>query len=882
MSNVLAVKGKHRPPASPSRSSALASLKAAEHLLDSAPRQAWTAAQAVLNAADNRMTRLKAAVVMADADLRLGQTGRALDTLRQNDIGVSLSPQLRGRIYRIQGQAWQMRGETDQAWEALHQAASLGRDSGDAALRSTALNLIAGIQYGRGESMAAVQTLDEVIALRAANGDLHGEIRSLCNRAQISDSVGEQATALKLLQRALSRTLDAEMLLYVEGALGMVNEKMGDLSAALAHFERARRWAQQIGNRPALATMTLNAGELSRKTGRTKAALKLLQTAQRQAERMGLETVLVQALHSLGQLHTARGQHAEAAAYLTRARQLAGTLDDLDALLSVTLGEAENALAAGQRGQAIRQLSRALSLASDSGRMQHVQTAHALLSQAYEATRPRKSLEHLRAAHAIEREQSDAAMKAQSQALTREAAIATAQSERRISESARREAEAQVKDYLKELERGRLYDDLTKLGNRITLKVVLDRALTERDHLAVAVLDLDRFKQVNDSFGQDVGDQMLRQVAERIGQQLGSSDLLTRAASDEFVMIFADVRTPEALDARVRDVMDIFRQEFEIEGQDIIIGASIGVARYPEHGESSETLLKNAQAALQTAKEGLSVQIFNPHQVDAPTPLSLESALARALERNEFQLHYQPLVRGCDGQVLKVEALLRWTSPTFGRQSPADFIPLLERTGLIEEVGAWVLREACAQAARRTDMAVAVNLSARQFLPGTLPGAVAQALKLSGLPGHRLELEITESLMIQSPERTARMLSDLKATGVRIVLDDFGTGYSNLGQLRNLPLDGLKIDRSFVRGIQEAQGRAVVAAIVDLARALHLQVTAEGIETPEDWAVLKDLNVDVLQGFYFGRPQPEWPLERSFLPPRPPLSGSVKSGHDTL
>lgn len=430
----------------------------------------------------------------------------------------------------------------------------------------------------------------------------------------------------------------------------------------------------------------------------------------------------------------------------------------------------------------------------------------------------------------------------------------------------RQQAEATVRAQLAELERARFYDALTGLPNRLLARASLAQALEhagrEGRALALGVLDLDRFQNVNDTFGHSAGDDLLREVARRVAGALDGGDSVARVDGDEFLLLLHDA-SPQALRATARRVMAALGRELTVEGHGVVLAGSLGLARFPDHGSTPTDLRRAAQLALRDAKSfGGGTEVYGGAPVQRQTDLNLEHGLTRALERGEFELHYQPLVQTLSGAPVTAEALLRWNSPTLGRRPPLDFVPVLERSGLIVPVGDWVLREACRAAARWGGVRVAVNLSARQFgTGGDLPGSVMRALEESGLPGDRLELEITESLMMQSPERAIRALEEIKRAGVRVVLDDFGTGYSSLSYLGRFPLDGVKIDRSFVQGLAvpgHGSGRAVIRAIVQLGAELALDVVAEGVETREQREMLGELGVEVLQGYLFGRPERGW------------------------
>jgi diguanylate cyclase (GGDEF)-like protein len=414
------------------------------------------------------------------------------------------------------------------------------------------------------------------------------------------------------------------------------------------------------------------------------------------------------------------------------------------------------------------------------------------------------------------------------------------------------------------------YDPLTGLANRVLL---LDRlaqacARVEREGTSVALLflDLDRFKAVNDALGHEFGDALLKTVALRLGELIKEGDTVARMGSDEFAVVLEGFEDVQEVAPVVREIFESVSRPFSFRGHEVFTTASAGVAVLPPSSE--ESLITDAVAAMERAKEQGrdNYQFFTREMnVQAFERLAMESSLRRALDREEFELHYQPQVELSTGRIVGVEALLRWRHPDLGVVSPGQFIPILEETGLIVPVGEWVLGRACDQAhawqeAGMPPLRVAVNLSGRQFAHD-IAGGVSGALGAAGLSPDCLELEITESLLMQNAEASVAMLEELKSgQGIRISVDDFGTGYSSLAYLRRFPLDVLKIDRSFVRDVvDDPDSAAIVAAIIVLAHNLRLKVIAEGVETPEQLAYLREQGCDEVQGHYFSTalPAPE-------------------------
>jgi diguanylate cyclase (GGDEF)-like protein/PAS domain S-box-containing protein len=421
-----------------------------------------------------------------------------------------------------------------------------------------------------------------------------------------------------------------------------------------------------------------------------------------------------------------------------------------------------------------------------------------------------------------------------------------------------------------------LHDPLTGLPNRLLFLDRLQQA-TERQRrrsdtlTAVLALDLDRFKLVNESLGHRAGDELLAAAAPRLRQAVRSSDTVARFGGDEFGILLEDIAEQDAIEMAER-IAGVFTRPFVLDGDEHFVTISIGIA-LAEGGERAEDLLRDADAAMHRAKERgrARYELFDEAlRGRALSRLRVENDLRRALERDELTLHYQPLVALRDKRMVSVEALVRWDHPQRGRISPVDFIPVAEENGLIEPIGRWVLEHACRQAAQwcreQPDVApltMSVNLSAARLANPALTQTVATALRVSGLDPACLALELTESMLVGDNEQLSETLVALKALGVRLVLDDFGTGYSSLSYLTRLPLDALKVDRSFVHGLgTESRDTAITEAIVAMSRALSLQVVGEGAETERQVAELARLGCDLVQGFYFSRPVPAAEISR--------------------
>ena len=411
------------------------------------------------------------------------------------------------------------------------------------------------------------------------------------------------------------------------------------------------------------------------------------------------------------------------------------------------------------------------------------------------------------------------------------------------------------------------HDLVTDLPNRELFHDRLKQAMREADRyerlVAVAFLDLDRFKTINDSLGHEIGDRLLQAVAERLSACVRAADTVARLSGDEFTVVLPDLGHVDDAARVVEKIVDNFRHPFQVSGMELYVSASIGITLYPFDDTDIKGLLRNADVAMYRAKaKGRNTYEFYAAEMTAQVQeqLSLEGALRRALDRNEFMLEYQPIVDLQSGRIVGAEALLRWHHPERGVIPPAQFIPLAEETGLIVPIGAWVLAHACAQgaawrAAGHTALRLSVNISPRQFLQPGLIQTITAALGDSGFDRAWLELEITENLLMQNVESTLSNLEALHQMGIHLSIDDFGTGYSSLSYLKRFAIDRLKIDRSFVKDIpNDADDAAITTAIIAMAHELGLQVVAEGVETAEQLAFLRANGCDIMQGYFFSRP----------------------------
>ncbi|TMK50408.1 MAG: EAL domain-containing protein [Alphaproteobacteria bacterium] len=421
------------------------------------------------------------------------------------------------------------------------------------------------------------------------------------------------------------------------------------------------------------------------------------------------------------------------------------------------------------------------------------------------------------------------------------------------------------------------HDALTNLPNRTLFREQLEQALRlvkRSDQLAVLCLDLDHFKDINDSLGHPVGDALLKEVARRLGECIGENDTVARLGGDEFAIVqFCNDCDATAVAALASHVVESIAAPYDIGDHQLVIGVSVGISLAPEDGKNPDELLKNADLALYRAKaDGRGTYRFFEAGMDARAQARrlLELDLRLALRRDEFEVHYQPIRDVATDEVVVFEALVRWNHSQRGMIAPANFIPLTEETGLIVQLGDWVLRRACMDAAGWSrKVGVAVNLSPVQFKNQNLVSSVTAALHLSGLPAHRLELEITESVLLQNSEGTLAILHEFRAMGVKISLDDFGTGYSSLSYLRSFPFDKIKIDRSFVSELATRNdSMAIIRAVTGLGKSLGIATTAEGVETSAQLELLRQEGCTQAQGYLFSKPRPAADVESMLAGPR--------------
>jgi diguanylate cyclase (GGDEF)-like protein len=420
------------------------------------------------------------------------------------------------------------------------------------------------------------------------------------------------------------------------------------------------------------------------------------------------------------------------------------------------------------------------------------------------------------------------------------------------------------------------YDALTDLPNRALFHEQLKRELARMapgEQLAVLYIDIDEFKSVNDSLGHMIGDELLKSVAMSLGRCIGGADFVARLGGDEFAIVQTAIKNPADACDLVARIFDSIRTPFECHGHQVATDASIGIALAPQHGADLDQILKNADLAMYAAKSaGRRTHRFFEPDMDAQVKARriLEMNLRQAMSDGALEVYYQPCVGLQDNKITGCEALVRWRHPERGMIPPSEFIPIAEETGLINQLGEWVLATACAEATTwPDDIRLAVNVSPVQFKSGTLALKIVAALSASGLPANRLELEITEAVLIRDDDTALEILHQLRAIGVRIALDDFGTGYSSLSYLQRFPFDKIKIDRSFVNDIAGPDGSScIVQAVVNIAAARRMMTTAEGVETSQQQELLRALGCTEMQGYLFSPAIPAADIRRLLLASR--------------
>lgn len=773
---------------------------------------------------------------------------------------------------RLLEEAHQFADQDDERAALLYeQAAVRARLYRDQETLADALNGMAKIEHRRGESNAALFHLQEARELRKLLGDVRGEASLLCNIGGLYTDLGNFNTALDFLLQA--ETIAGErgdvLSAGIATNLARVFDDLNDAVSAEQQYQKALGIVKSIGHPFGEAILSANYGEFHLRRGNLERADELLNASLDLTERKGF--IAAEALRHLGVLFRQRGNLDAALVAFHDATNLARTGDDLDVLIEVLISEAETHLQQQHLTLAEDVLTEAQELARGSGRNRTLARILQLTSQVMEQEgRIKAALTTARESHDLESQ----ILKAEAEQRTKQLAT------QHELERARNELEQQRHRYeteritkekmeresyerMKELERKALYDALTGLPNRLLLadrfRVALEHASRTGTRLALGVLDLNKFKSINDTLGHHVGDELLIEVARRLEPILRAEDTVARTGGDEFVFLIRSITDTEAVLAVARRIMQAFEPMFHLYNHHLHVGPSIGFAVFPEDALTYQDLFEKADKAMYEAKtRGSGFELHGMQSSDRMAPITLEGALHQALKNEEFDIVYQPFT-DTKGKPRGAEALLRWHHPLFGNISPLEFLPIAESTGLSVPIGAWVLQHACQEAAKWPGLTLSVNLSSRQLSHPDFAITVKQALESSGLRPDLLELEIKEELLARQLERSQSRLGALRDLGVRLILDDFGEGFTSFTALKNHPMHGVKIDRNLIQDLQaETKGsrdEVLLAAVIRMAQALDLDVIAKGVETEYQWEFLSGLGITAVQGFLFSRPQ---------------------------
>jgi diguanylate cyclase (GGDEF)-like protein len=786
-----------------------------------------------------------------------------------------------GHAARNLGFVAMRRSQYDEAAAQLTRGLEAARAVGDAALEGDCLCYSAMVSTAHARYLEALETQWQALAIRERLEDIAGQGQSLGSLGVIYGNLFDFAASLEHHRRALElreRAGDEHGRALTLNNIGVAYFEMEDPQTALEYHTRALEVARALGNASVETYALINRGADLEALGRHSDANREHADAMVLARERGDIESLAEATCNAGRSALSLGEHSAALGLYDEALQLARSMNSPVLEYMALAGMGRVYLDQGDLQRAIGELRAALEIARRRGLKRDVFRTHGLLADALEgAGNFAGALAHHRAFYAVEREAQNERAEARAKTLAlqfetervrREAAL-----ERQRSEDLSRvnaalvKADTEKSALMEQLEHQARHDALTGLPNRALFADRLERTVRAAARygreLAVLFVDLDGFKLVNDTLGHHAGDALLIEVSRRLEYAVRESDTVARMGGDEFTIVLSEVLS-SADAARVAGrIVHSLEAPMKLPGSDTLVNvtASVGVSVYPRDGLDAETLSKHADLALYRAKEEgkNGVRFFAPDMNAAAVErLQIESALRGALERSEFSLHYQPIQAAHGAHTF--EALLRWTHPTLGRIAPDRFIPSAEDSGLIVTLGAWVLNEALRQvgawrAGGASDVRVAVNVSPVQLARDDFVTTVADALKRHNLEGDCLELELTERVIVRDLERTSARLTALRDLGVGLSVDDFGAGHSSLAYLMRLPVDTLKIDRSFVAAVDAGETR-VVGAIVALAHALGLGVVAEGVETGTQLETLKALGCERFQGYFLGRPAP--------------------------
>ncbi|GGR26307.1 hypothetical protein GCM10008957_42320 [Deinococcus ruber] len=724
-----------------------------------------------------------------------------------------------------------------------------------------ALNALAGIEHSRGDSQSALTHLEEALSIRQILDDQGGSAAVLCNLGAVYLDLGSFNLALEYLLRAdrVAEQAGPARAAMVAANLAKSYDALELPGEAHTQYTRALSFAQLADQPLGEMTVMINHADLLRRQGHFDEALTLLKSALALGGHHG--GLAANAWHCLGQLQRDQGKLELALTHFDTA--LAMPEADIDLVLHVRCDASEVLLDLQRQEEARLLLDAALPDAKASRRMRVQARILALQARVQEQDGElSQALISLRQAHTAETE----VLRAEAEQRTRELAARSElerDRQRLENEQARYAAERAAKEQLEreqagrllEFERLALYDALTGLPNRLLLseraRTALHEAAVRHTSVAVGVMDLNKFKAVNDTYGHHIGDLLLKEIAARLPPAVGVHDTVARTGGDEFVFLLQASR--QEVVPLARQIIETFDEPFLLNDVELHMRPSLGFALYPDDASDLDTLLAQADEAMYRAKAlGSTLEIGTSGGTLAPA--TLESALHGALAGGEFHLVYQPL-EDPRGRWHSVEALLRWRSRTYGNVTPDQFMPLAERSGLSLPLGAWTLAAVCQALAQLPSLGAAINLSARQLADPELPALLQRTTAEFGVSPSRLSLEIREELVARAPERARTALNALHSTGVRLTLDDFGGGHAHFAGLQTLPIHAVKLDRSLVQGLDRGpSGMALLGAVAQLARALDLEVIAKGVETPAQRTQLSSLGVHRLQGFLVSPP----------------------------
>lgn len=764
-----------------------------------------------------------------------------------------------------------MQEDTERAALLYEQAVARARLYRDQETLADALNGMAKLAHKKGESNAAIFHLQEAREIRRLLGDVRGEAGLLSNIGSLYTDLGSFNTALDFLLQAetLAGQQGDVLSAGIATNLARVYDNLDEVQSAQDQYQKALKIVQEAGHRMGEAILSTNYGEFQLRRGNLPRAEELLGSALDITARKGM--VAAEALRHLGVLYRQRENTDAALLAFHEAINLARSSGAIDSLIEVLISEAETHLGQGHLTLARDVLFEAEELARGSNRQRTLSRILQLTSQAMEQDgEVQAALNTAREAHQLEAQ----VLKAEAEQRTRQLATQHELERARTELDQQRhryETERQAKEKMeresfermKELERKALYDALTGLPNRLLLadrfRVALEHASKSGTRLALGVLDLNKFKGINDNLGHHVGDELLIEVARRLEPILRTEDTVARTGGDEFVFLIRSVADSSAVLAVARRIMQAFEPMFHLYQHHLHVSPSVGFAVFPEDALTYQDLFEKADKAMYEAKtRGSGFELHGMQSSDRLAPVTLESALHQALKNEELDIVYQ---RFTDprGKPRGAEALLRWHHPMFGHISPLEFLPIAESTGLSVPIGAWVLNRACQDAAKWHGLTLSVNVSAKQFSHPDFASTVQQALDKSGLNPSLLELEIKEELLSRHGERAQSRLSALRDLGVRLIIDDFGEGFTSFSALKHHPVHGVKLDRNLIQDLNPEQpssrDEALLTAVVRMAQALGLDVIAKGVETEHQWEVLTSLGVSAVQGFLFSRPE---------------------------